>query len=203
MTNQTVNSHWLLCTKCRSPLPPRTLQEADHAQCPSCWTELEAHVFPALFRHIAPGETAESVMVEGESGCFYHPSKKAVVPCESCGRFLCALCDVQFNGRHLCAPCIESGRKKGRHHQFENQRTRYDLMAMALTGLPIIACLWPLLIITAPAGIFVACRFWNAPGSLVTGGMKWRHVAAILLGVVGLVLWCLLAYSVIRSGVRR
>jgi hypothetical protein len=201
MTHQTVNSHWLLCTKCRSPLPPRALQEADHAQCPSCWTDLEAHVFPALFRTIQPGLAGETVMVEGESGCFYHPAKKAVVPCDGCGRFLCALCDVEFNGQHLCAPCLEAGRKKGRHHQLENQRTRYDLLALVLTGLPLLTLIgWPLIIMTAPAGIFVACRFWNAPGGLLVRGNKWRMAAAILLGLVGLTLWCLLVYSIIRSG---
>jgi hypothetical protein len=196
MTNEMANSHWLLCPKCRSPLPPRAFQEADKAQCPSCWTDIEAHVFPSLFRPIQTGSAADAVMVEGESSCFYHPAKKAVVPCDSCGRFLCALCDVDFNSQHLCAPCIESGRKKGRQHHLENQRMRYDLLALALTVAPLAGLItWPLMIMTAPCGIFVACRYWNAPTGLMVRGVKWRMALAVVSGLVGVGLWLMFAVS--------
>src|SRR5438874_13754528 len=88
--------------------------------------------------------------MEGEAGCFYHPQKRAIIPCAACGRFLCALCDVELNDEHLCPVCLETGRKKGKLTQLETKRTLYDSSALILSVLPII-CLWPLSIVTAPA----------------------------------------------------
>ena len=44
---------------------------------------------------------ADALLSEGESSCFYHPNKRAVVPCDQCGRFLCTLCRVDFGQRVL------------------------------------------------------------------------------------------------------
>ena len=76
------------------------------------------------------------MLVDGEASCFYHPAKKAVLPCESCGRFLCAVCDVEMNGQHLCPACLASGKKKGRLKQLENRRTLYDSLALGRRRLP-------------------------------------------------------------------
>ncbi len=201
MNDLRANSFWVLCTKCRQPLPASSWQNAGIGSCPSCGARLEAFVFPALFRAIGPGAVGERILAEGESACFYHADRRAVTPCDGCGRFLCALCDVEFNGRHLCPPCLESGRKKGRQHDLETRRTRYDYLALMLTGLPYV-CMWPLWIVTAPVGIYVACRYWNAPPGLVARGAKVRFAVAIALGLIGLVAWVLWAYYVYRSEMR-
>src|SRR6185312_11526726 len=122
---------------------------------------LKVEVFPALFRKIDAGKSGETIMVEGESSCFYHPQKKAVLPCDGCGRFLCALCDCPLDGRHLCPTCLEAGRTKGKIKSLDNERTLYDSIALALTLYPLIIFYFTL--ITAPLALFVAVRYWNAP----------------------------------------
>ena len=102
------------CTKCRTPLPPVLYNTRDLRACPSCRTKLQVEVFPAVLRPPGPGSAGEAVVMDGEATCFFHATKRAVVPCDSCGRFLCAVCDVEMNGEHLCSLCIESGKKKGR-----------------------------------------------------------------------------------------
>src|ERR1044071_2257196 len=109
------------CTRCESPLGPNNLSAL--APCPSCGTPIEAEVFPAMFRPIAAAVRGENVVIEGESSCFYHPQKKAVVPCDVCGRFLCALCDIELNDQHLCPGCLQSGQKKGQLVDVERSRT--------------------------------------------------------------------------------
>src|SRR5262245_9590695 len=96
------------CGKCLKPLPAAVLNSAGPAHCPTCRVPLHALVFPALFRPVARGEIGERLVSEGEASCYYHPQKKAVLPCSRCGRFLCALCDVDLNGEHLCPSCLES-----------------------------------------------------------------------------------------------
>src|SRR5437868_4454851 len=101
----------LSCPKCRQPLTAAVLTGDGTVACMACGASLYVDVFPALFRPVATGKSGETVLVEGESTCFYHPQKKAIVPCDLCGRFLCALCDLELGGQHLCPSCLESGRR--------------------------------------------------------------------------------------------
>src|SRR4051812_10375500 len=98
------------CSNCKCGLPTDNLDGAFHL-CPRCGDWVQAYVFPAL-RRLQPVTLAESALVEGQSSCFYHPQKLAAIACESCGRFLCALCDVEIGGVHRCPRCLESGRRK-------------------------------------------------------------------------------------------
>ena len=163
------------CTKCRAPLPPALYNFPELRPCPACGAWVQVEVFPAALRPPGAGASAEAVLVDGEASCFYHPTKKAILPCESCGRFLCALCDVEMNGQHLCPGCLESGKKKGKLKQLENRRTLYDNIALALSVCPVL--------ITAPVGLYMAIRYWNAPGSVVPRG-RWRVVLAIIFALV-------------------
>src|SRR6185369_12713249 len=119
----------LSCSKCQTSLASPVFYNTGRLEaCPTCGTRARIELFPAFFRTEVSGQKAENVVVESESSCFYHPQKKAVIPCEGCGRFLCALCDVDLNGQHLCPVCLESGKKKGKLQELSNRRVRYDLI---------------------------------------------------------------------------
>ncbi|MGB8355533.1 MAG: hypothetical protein WCD79_16665 [Chthoniobacteraceae bacterium] len=144
-------------------------------------------VFPALFRPLGVGSTGEAVASAEEAACFYHPQKRALVPCDSCGRFLCALCDVELNGQHLCPNCLQTGRKKGKLRNLENERVRYDRLALTTSLAPLL--LWPVTLITAPIAIFLSIRHWNSPSSLVHGYTRLRFVLAILISLAEIGGW--------------
>src|SRR5262249_16864330 len=154
----------------RTPLSPQSLGTSELVACPRCKARLQVVVFPALFRGLTPGAAAEPVLVENEASCFYHPRKKAVIPCDNCGRFLCALCGVELNQQHLCPACLESGKKKGKLAHLENKRTLYDRMALGLAVFPMLV-FW-LTIITAPMALYIAIRYWKSPTSLVGHGKR-------------------------------
>jgi hypothetical protein len=180
------------CTKCGRELDERMFNQPDWLDCPNCEAPLRVEVFPALFQRAAPAQSGQALVTEGEASCFYHPHKKAVLPCDACGRFLCGLCDVDFNGEHLCPACLETGRKKGRLSNLDNRRTLYDSLALSLVLLPMVLLfVWPLSLVTAPAALFVAVRYWKAPGSL-TRQSKIRFVVAILLALIQIVAWGIL-----------
>lgn len=177
------------CPKCNAALISEVFNRDDFTACPSCATPLQIEVYPALFRPPPETRTGEALMLEGEASCFYHPQKKAVHPCEGCGRFLCALCDCEHLGQHLCPSCLESGRTKGRIKSLEHTRTRYDNIALGLTVWPIVP---PILFvgfyltpITAPLALFVALRHWKSPFGL-TQTSRWRFVVAIILALLQL-----------------
>src|ERR1044072_8417485 len=120
------------CPKCNAVLVDGVFNLTDLAPCPNCAAPLQVEVFPALFRRLAPGQAGGRIMIEGEASCFYHPQKKAVIPCEICGRFLCALCDCDFKGQHLCPACLESGKKKQTIAGLEDVRVLYQRQALLL-----------------------------------------------------------------------
>jgi len=168
------------CPKCRAWLLDDVFNRQEMAPCPSCGAQLQIEAFPALFRKIDPGQSAEPVMLEGESSCFFHPQKKAVVPCAGCGRFLCALCDCQLDGQHLCPTCLDTGMSKGKITALDKQRTRYDTIALGLALAPILIFYFTL--ITAPMALFVAIRYWKAPRSLVRRNSI-RFILAIIVAL--------------------
>ncbi|MEO8429111.1 MAG: hypothetical protein ABI651_18625, partial [Verrucomicrobiota bacterium] len=134
----------------------------------------------------------EMILTESEAGCFYHPQKRAIIPCHACGRFLCGLCDVELQGQHLCPVCLESGSRKGKLTSLEHHRILYDSAALSVAILPILV--WPLTVFTGPMAMFMGFRYWNAPSSVVPR-TKIRLVLAILIGLIQIVLWGVLIYN--------
>jgi hypothetical protein len=156
--------------------------------CAQCGAPFQAWVFPALLRGV--GEEAEPApAAEQEASCFYHASKKAVTVCDGCGVFLCGLCDVSMGGRHLCPRCLEKGGSKGKIRDLQRERFLYDDLALSLSVLPMLIFYFTLL--TAPIALYVAIRYWKAPGSLIPR-TKVRFVLAIVLATAQVAGWAFL-----------
>ena len=174
------------CPKCRAWLLEGVFDSAGLVPCPACGTPVGVDVFPAFFRPAPIGAGGEAVVMDGESACFFHPQKKAVIPCEGCGRFLCALCDCELGGHHYCPTCLEAGAAKGKIKALSNSRTLYDGIALSLALLPMVTVYFTIL--GAPATLFVVFRYWNAPRSLVRPN-RFRFVLAALFAVLQIGVW--------------
>lgn len=185
----------LSCTKCRVPLPVEFYNQPTFAPCPSCASKLQVEIFPAFVRQVA-SSSAESIVESSVSACFYHPQKKAVVPCDSCGRFLCALCDVDFNHQHLCPGCLDTGKKKDKILNLQIRRVRYDNLALALAIFPLL--IFYFTFITAPMALYFAIRYWNAPGSITPCRPKIRFVIASILATLQILGWCIGIYFLVN-----
>jgi hypothetical protein len=178
----------LHCPQCRVALVPDRLREATFVKCFGCQSELRAIAYPALAHrpHAAPSETTTG---DGDASCFFHATRRAQSTCDQCGRFICGLCEVEVRDRKLCPTCLTTGRATGELSQLETSRARWDSRCLLLASAPLL--FWPLTLVTAPAVLVLAARFWKAPGSLVTP-RRWRFVVAILLAVLELGGWGLL-----------
>ena len=182
-----VSETHLLCPRCRRQLP-RQFWNAGESLC-FCGARVQVAAFPAIQRGMQEGPSAQALLDESESGCFYHPQKRAVVPCSSCGRFLCALCDLELNSQHLCPPCLSGGQRKGRLPELERERVLYDnitlITALAPMALP------PLTLFTAPASVVMAFMWWKRPSSILPR-TRVRYILAILIGGLQIAGWCAL-----------
>ncbi len=172
----------LPCPACRRPLPNDAHALAALSACPSCGGELEAIPFPALGRGPRVGRAAEATSTPEDAACFQHPGKRAVVPCDGCGRFLCALCDLEIEGNHLCPACLEAGRRKGTVAVLERSRTRWDRIATALTLL-ILVC-GVAAPVSAIANTAITVLQWRKPQSRVAPSRAFLLAATILSWVL-------------------
>ena len=180
----------IACPKCSQALSENILNSSSLVQCNACSVQLRAEVFPAIDRLHETGSFNESVTTTSEAGCFYHPDKKALAHCAVCGRFLCALCDLEINDQHLCAACLAVGQKKNTIVNLENHRILYDKIALFLSIVPFTFILWIFSVITIPATIFVTIRYWKTPCSIMSGS-KLRFMLAIIFAGLQIVGWAM------------
>jgi hypothetical protein len=177
------------CPKCSAIVPAETLRSAYPGvwqPCGFCHAELLALAFPALVKDGPASGPGENALGTEDTTCFYHAQKQAIALCDSCGRFLCALCDLKLNGQHLCPACLAAGKKKGKLRNLDQERLRHDGIALVIALLPI--SMWPFTLITAPIAVFYSFRHWNSPGSLL-GRSRTRFVFAILFGLAESAVW--------------
>lgn len=195
-----MSSPLIQCPACQAWLMEGVFNQPDFTPCPACGLPLQTEVFPALFRKAGAGQSGQAIMVEGESSCFFHPQKKAVLPCDSCGRFLCALCDCPLHGQHFCPTCLEAGSTKGKIKSLENQRTLYDRIALTLAVLPLL--FFYATLITAPMTLYIAIRYWKAPGSILRR-TRIRFVIAVVFALLQVSGWAILfIFLATRHGTR-
>lgn len=179
------------CPKCRASLPADPAAAAALERCPACRTRLRLVVFPALTATAQSVSAPAPIVSEGEAACFYHSAKQAVVPCDQCGRFLCALCDLEVANRHLCPVCLETGAKAGQVEGLERSRTRHDIIVWYLLLLPLLSIGFALPI-TAPIALLWALLKRNTKPSLVDRSRRWLNWAipvAFFEFVGGVAVW--------------
>jgi uncharacterized paraquat-inducible protein A len=174
------------CPKCKTAFNVEPGTDHIDADCPVCSSSLIAWFFPALFRAAPVGAPAAALVDNTEASCFNHPQKQAVRVCDGCGRLICSLCSIEMGTEHLCPNCISSGKKKGKITTLENNRTRYDSIALSLAIFGFLLSV--LSFVMAPAAIYISIRHWNSPGSLL-GVSKTRFVIATIIAVLELLFW--------------
>lgn len=182
------------CGYCWEPFPPENYNIEGGTACRRCGQTVQAYLFPARWQS-RWGDAPERVVTIDEASCYYHAANRAAVICDSCGRFLCTLCDLDIGGRHMCSVCLDAGLAKQEVTAFEKQRFRYDTAALALATIPVLLIWIP--VITAPIALYLVFKNWSRPVSLVPRS-RWRFVvagglAAVqligILSLIGFVIW--------------
>lgn len=182
----------IACSACKAPIDVSHYNQPNPTRCPGCNRNLLAYVFPAFYRRENSGPVGEALQDLAEASCFQHSTRRAVAPCDRCGRFMCALCQMEIEGSTICPECLESGHQKQQISSLESKRILYDTMAysLALAPLPMLL-FYPILILsplTAIGAIFVTIRHWNKPLG-ITRNSRWRFVVAVILAMLQLLGW--------------
>jgi len=170
---------------CRRPLD---LSQAGEAFCFACHTKYTLVEFPALratrvVTHARAADTAAN-----DATCFFHAQNQAAAICQSCGRFLCPVCAINYGGRTLCPACIAAG--KTTPAQTAPSQWNPDGIALLLATVPIL--IWPFTLITAPAALIVLALNWKKQMHTPVRRVRWQRWVAGALALIQVALWTLL-----------
>jgi hypothetical protein len=169
----------------------RVESETGWQSCPYCERRLQIRVWPV----VRQASNAVDALPE-QATCFFHPGKVFQACCQRCGRFVCALCDLQLGAEHVCPTCFERGRAdtglNGGKAEWRHRDVLYDSIALALGWLWVIV--WPTIVAALPATIFLHVKYRKAPRSYLIPRTGWRFWVAyagfvwLPLFVTGLIL---------------
>ena len=144
-------------------------------RCPFCQKSLQIRIW-SLLRQNNNATTALS----DQATCFFHPEKAFQACCRRCGRFMCALCDLQLGAEHVCPTCFERGRgdagARAGEAEWRHRDVLYDSIAAMLGWGWII--IWPTIVVALPAVIFLHVKYRKAPRSYLVPRSGWRFWAA-------------------------
>jgi hypothetical protein len=132
----------------------------------------------ALWRHprgAAPAPFPVPALAGGAT-CYAHPDNAAVGPCATCGRFMCALCDIALDGGHCCPTCFDQLQAARQSSSLRQKDVLYDSMALATGWLWIIV--YPSIIVALPAVAYWTIAKWRAPENYLIPRRRWRFFAA-------------------------
>lgn len=170
----TVGPGTVLCPNCMNDIAP-AVADSDWQTCPYCEKRLQIRLWP-LVRQNTDAATALS----DQATCFFHPEKAFQACCQRCGRFVCALCDLQLGAEHICPTCFERGRggsgAEAGKAEWKNRDVLYDSIAVTVGWGWIL--IWPTIVVALPAVIFLHVKYRKAPRSYLIARSGWRFWVA-------------------------
>ena len=139
--------------------------------CPYCQNRLQIYVWPVVRQN-----TNAVVALSDQATCFFHPDKAFQACCQRCGRFVCALCDLQLGAEHVCPSCfergqgnspVETGKAEWRHRD-----VLYDSIALTIGWGWIL--FWPTILAAIPTVIVLHVKYRKVPRSSLIPRRGWR-----------------------------
>lgn len=166
----------VVCPGCNGDVAP--IETAAGGQsCPFCQKRLYIRLWPAIRRN-----TNAAVAMAEQATCFFHPDKAFQACCQRCGRFVCALCDLQLGSEHVCPTCFERGRVNSgpsdSKAEWRHRDVLYDSISMTLGWSWIL--FWPIIVAALPAAIVLHVKYRKAPRSYLVPRSGWRFWMAYL-----------------------
>ena len=162
------------CPGCNTDVPPVEAQTGWQS-CPCCEKRLQFRAWAVIRQN-----TNAAAALSEQATCFFHPGKAFQACCQRCGRFVCALCDLQLGGEHVCPACFERGRGESTTEagkaEWRHRDVLYDSIAVTIGWGWIL--FWPVIVAAIPIAILLHVKYRKAPRSYLIPRSGWRFWAA-------------------------
>ena len=189
MTELIQNS--ITCPKCAAVLTTEIFTSITGSSCPQCGLIMTGRLFPRFFKSHDNQANGIEVASDNESSCFFHPNKLAVSHCSECGRFLCALCELNIEDRTICPTCLEKLDREKKVKTFTNRVTFWDSIVLSLAILPML--FWPVTLVTAPLTFIFIWRHFKETKQYLIPRNRWRFYVAGMVAGMQITGWTVLA----------
>ena len=160
----------VICPGCNGDVAP-VESRSGWQTCPYCEKRLQIRVWGAVRQN-----TNAAAALSSQATCFFHPDKAFQACCQRCGRFVCALCDLQLGAEHVCPTCFERGRANACPEagaaEWRQRDVLYDSIAATIGWIWIL--FWPVFVAALPAAIFLHVKYRKAPRSYLIPRHGWR-----------------------------
>jgi hypothetical protein len=158
------------CPSCGGQVAPIE-SETGWQSCHSCANRLQVCLWPVVQRN-----NNAATALSDQATCFFHPEKAFQACCQRCGRFVCALCDLQLGAEHVCPACFERGRADSGAEASKSEWRHRDVLfdSIALTVGWAWIFFWPVIIAAIPTVIFLQVKYRKAPRSYLIPRSGWR-----------------------------
>ncbi len=160
--------------------------------CGNCGSQIEATVFPAVFR--SPESCVQELVLTDEAACYFHSERVAAFTCTRCGRFLCSLCRINWSGEDVCASCLEATSKGTEADKLASSRFHFDSLALTLSTAGILSGF--LSVLTAPLALGLGLFTFKKDCSIAPRS-KIRFILAMLFAtatIAGWTVFCVYAF---------
>jgi hypothetical protein len=186
-TSSAIEPAAVTCPHCSADIPADSRWQS----CPYCQKWLQIRVWPIVRQN-----TNAVSAFSDQATCFFHPDKAFQACCQRCGRFVCALCDLQLGAEHVCPTCFERGRTdsgaEASEAEWRYRDVLYDSIALTVGWGWILV--WPVIVAALPAVIFLHVKYGKAPRSYLIPRSGWRFWVAYV-GFVWLPLLIAIPFS--------
>lgn len=164
----------IACPSCAGDVIP-VETETGWISCPSCANRLQACLWPVVRQN-----TNAAAALSDQATCFFHPDKAFQSCCRRCGRFVCALCDLQLGAEHVCPACFERGRADSGAEAGKAEWRYRDVLydSIALTAGWGWILFWPVFVAAVPSVIVLHVKYRKAPRSYLIPRSGWRFWVA-------------------------
>lgn len=142
----------VLCDHCAQPMTAAQCDASGVITCQVCGSTYEGAFFDVADRFRQQNSAVVAAQQEQDAQCFFHPGKQAHALCSSCGRMLCALCDIEQSTGHICPRCINEQQQIGNNSEQRSSRA-YTQLTWALILLSLVI---PVIPVVAAAGFAIA-----------------------------------------------
>jgi hypothetical protein len=160
----------VICPSCRGDVAP-VETKTGWQTCPYCEKRLQIRVWGSVQQ-----KTNATAALSDHATCFFHPDKAFQACCKRCGRFVCALCDLQLGAEHVCPTCFERGRANSgagaSTAEWRHRDVLYDSIAATIGWGWIL--FWPVFVAAFPAAIYLHAKYRKAPRSYLIPRRGWR-----------------------------
>jgi hypothetical protein len=159
------------CPHCSMDIPA----DSEWQNCPYCQKWLQIRLWTVMRQNTNP-----AAALSEQATCFFHADKAVQACCRRCGRFVCALCDLQLGAEHVCPTCFDRGRAdsgtEAGKAEWRYRDVLYDSIAVAVGWGWIL--IWPSIVAAIPSVIFLHVKYRKSPRSYLIPRSGWRFWVA-------------------------